>query len=204
MVQMTDPLDPQSEAWLTTATQDLRQRAAGGAPAAELDRTLRVLFARVTRAVAPVHHAAVRSQLLWAGATLGDRQDAHRRVWAVYRGASQAEQSDLLRGLGALPHPEDFVDLAIDACRTNSQAVFRAIAHDNPYPAQHFPDPAFAQLVLKAMFMDLDVAPILGLERRVTPQLLRMAQDLADERTSAGRPVPSGIAHLHRISAATP
>jgi hypothetical protein len=39
------------------------------------------------------------------------------------------------------------------------------------------------------------VSRILGLERRKTPELRRMAADYASERRAAGRPVPADI-HL--------
>jgi hypothetical protein len=64
---------------------------------------------------------------------------------------------------------------------------------ENPYPAAHFPEPAFNQLVLKAYFIGVPVLRILGLDRRKTPELRRMAADYASERRAAGRSVPADI-----------
>ena len=43
--------------------------------------------------------------------------------------------------------------------------MFEAIACENPYPARYFGDAAFSQLVLKADFMGLDIARIIGVGR---------------------------------------
>lgn len=116
------------------------------------------------------------------------------------RRGEQGEQESLLRMLPLLPGPEPLVPHAIEACRTNSEVVFRAIACANPFPAAYFPVLHFNQLVLKAVFLGVPVAQILGLERRVTDELLRMADDFAAERTAASRPVPDDLALLHRIA----
>jgi hypothetical protein len=89
-----------------------------------------------------------------------------------------------------------FVALARDACRTSVQTIFEAIACENPFPADHFPDAAFQQMALKAVFIGVPVARIVGLERRRTPELARMAEDYVAERRAAGRSVPSDIAML--------
>jgi hypothetical protein len=105
------------------------------------------------------------------------------------------EQASWLRALPLLPHPERFLQIAIDSCRTNIVPLFEAIACDNPYPERHFPTPQFNQLVLKTVFVGLPLARVVGLERRRNGELTRMASDFADERRAAGRPVPSDL-HL--------
>lgn len=117
------------------------------------------------------------------------------------RRGDQGEQESLLRALMLLPDPTAVRSDAIDACRTNSEVVFRAIACGNPYPAAHFPDLNFNQLVLKAVFMNVPIAEIEGLASRITPELLRMADDFATERRAAARPVPEDIALLHQLAA---
>lgn len=109
------------------------------------------------------------------------------------------EQASVLRALPYLPHPDRFLALAIDACRTNSIDVFSAIACENPYPAAHFPAPAFAQMVLKAIFLAVPVARIVGLRGRVTPELVRMVEDYGQERRAAGRPVPADVETIARM-----
>jgi len=111
----------------------------------------------------------------------------------VYRRGDAREQAALLRALPALPSPERFLATAVDACRTNVRSVFEAIACRNPYPARHFPDLNFNQLVLKVLFVELPVASVAGLRDRITPELRRMADDYASERRAAGRSVPADI-----------
>jgi hypothetical protein len=114
----------------------------------------------------------------------------------VYRRGDSREQAAVLRTLALLPEPARFLATAVEACRTNVRAVFEAIACGNPYPAAHFPDLAFNQMVLKALFVELPLASVVGLRARITPELRRMADDYARERRAAGRPVPDDIAIL--------
>jgi hypothetical protein len=71
--------------------------------------------------------------------------------------------------------------------------VFQAIACENSYPASHFAEPNFNQLVIKAFFTGIAVRRIAGLEERKTAELRRMAADYASERRAAGRSVPGDI-----------
>jgi hypothetical protein len=82
---------------------------------------------------------------------------------------------------------------AVEACRTNAQVIFEAIACDNPYPFRYFPELNFNQMVLKALFIGSPLARVIGLEERITSELIRMAEDYASERRAAGRPVPEDI-----------
>jgi hypothetical protein len=63
------------------------------------------------------------------------------------------------------------------------------VAHASPYPGEHFDEPAWNQMVLKALFIGSRLAPIQGLDRRANPTLARMLCDYAHERWSAGRRV---------------
>lgn len=133
-------------------------------------------------------------------AFLSRPEDAAVAYGQWLRRGDQGEQESLLRMVSLLPEPAAVLSVAIDACRTNSEVVFRAIACGNPYPAAYFPDLNFNQLVLKAVFMNVPVAEIEGLAPRITSELLRMADDFAVERRAAGRPVPEDIALLHQLS----
>jgi hypothetical protein len=106
------------------------------------------------------------------------------------------ERQAVLRALALLPEPKRFAPLAIEACRSSIQPLFEAVACENPYPAWHFPDLNFNQLVLKALFTGVTLGRIVGLSRRITPELQRMAADYGSERRAAGRSVPSDIAWL--------
>lgn len=113
-----------------------------------------------------------------------------------FRCGDNRERQAILRALPGLDDPRRFVRLAVHACRTNVTWVFEAIACDNPYPAAHFSDDAFNQMVLKAMFLGLPIARVVGLDRRRSGELRRMAEGYASERRAAGRPVPADVALL--------
>ena len=110
------------------------------------------------------------------------------------------ERQAVLRVLTALPDPARFVDIAVDACRTNVQSVFEAIACDNAYPARHFPVVAFNQMVLKALFVGAPVSRIVELGSRTTDELIRMVEAYASERRAAGRPIPDDVRLIRRPS----
>jgi hypothetical protein len=112
----------------------------------------------------------------------------------TYRCGDSGERRALLRALSFLPHPDRFLATAVEACRTNEQTVFEAIACDNDYPSCCFPDLSFNQMVLKALFTGVPLGRIVGLAGRVTLELRRMAEDYARELQAAGRPVPGDIA----------
>lgn len=114
-------------------------------------------------------------------------------VARLFNQSDNREREALLKTLCMLPEPARFSATAIDACRSHVQSVFEAIACENSYPSQYFPDAAFNQLVLKAFFTGVSVNRIVDLARRVTPELKRMALDYASERTAAGRPVPKDL-----------
>ncbi|WP_437678011.1 EboA domain-containing protein [Sorangium sp. So ce131] len=115
---------------------------------------------------------------------------------SCYRQGDGRERQALLRALPLVTGAERLAPLAIDACRTNELPVFEAIACENPYPAAYFPDLNFNQMVLKAMFMGVALARIIGLEKRRSSELARMAEDFASERRAAGRSVPADIGLL--------
>lgn len=114
-----------------------------------------------------------------------------------YRGDNQ-ERAALLAILDQLPEPARFCALASEACRTNVQSVFEAIACNNDYPARFFDDDTFNQMVLKALFIGTSAAAIRGLDARQNPDLIRMAEGYASERRAANRPVPQDVALITR------
>ncbi len=110
-----------------------------------------------------------------------------------YELGDSREQESWLRGLSLLPESGRFLATAVDACRTNIIPLFEAIACENPYPAEVFPEPNFNQLAMKVLFNGLALERIVGLEGRVNAELSRMSDDFASEREAAGRPVPADI-----------
>lgn len=131
-------------------------------------------------------------------AVIGERDADALIVRDLVRRGDVRERQAVLRALAGLTGPERFVELAVDACRTNVQSVFEAIACDNAFPARYFPDAAFNQLALKALFIGAPVARIVDLSSRVTGELVRMVDAYASERRAAGRPIPDDAALFRR------
>ncbi len=107
-----------------------------------------------------------------------------------------AEREAVLRTLSLLPDPIRFLATAVEACRTNVQTVFEAIACENPYPVRYFPELNFNQLVMKALFIGVPLQRIVSLPERITPALRGMAGDHVKEQTAAGRPVHEDVASI--------
>jgi hypothetical protein len=103
------------------------------------------------------------------------------------------EQQSWLRALSLWPEAAAFLPAAIETCRSNIIPVFEALACENPYPARHFPERNFNQMVLKALFNGIGISRIAGRAGRLNAELSRMARDYAAERTAAGRSVPADI-----------
>ena len=113
---------------------------------------------------------------------------------ACFEEGDAREQQSWLRALLLWPEAEFFLPYAIDACRSNVVPLFEALACENAYPARHFPDRNFNQMVLKALFNSIDLSRVVGLRSRLNAELSRMAGDYAAERVAAGRKVPSDVA----------
>lgn len=193
------------------------QEALGGLPEPPTDAALRIVFARAGRVLGDgvvdltsadldrLGAAGASMPGPWRTRDLGRAivllhvfsrlpDDRHTAlVAALVRRGEIGEQCTMLRILPALPEPGRFAEVAIDACRTNAEPVFASIAAFNPYPAAFFPDPAFDQMVLKAVFIGLPVDRIVGLKDRITATTAQMALDYAAERRAAGRDVPPDI-----------
>lgn len=136
---------------------------------------------------------ATRAFLLLLALSHVERDAQYELVSNVLEGGEIGEQESLLRTLILVPEPERFADVGVAACRTNTRQVFEAIACENAFPSRHFPDLGFNQMVLKAIFIEVPVERIEGLDARVTPELARMAASYASERRAAGRPVPEDV-----------
>jgi hypothetical protein len=132
--------------------------------------------------------------LLLQGALGARLPEAHAAlVNELYATGDLRERRAVLRALPHLPAPERFVAVGVEAVRNHAIPVVEAIACENPFPARHFSEEAFNQLVLKCLFSDLSLRRVQGLPRRVTPELRRMVGAYANERRAAGRPVPEDV-----------
>jgi hypothetical protein len=117
-------------------------------------------------------------------------------VMRLFRTGDTAERCAVLDAIELLPDPQACVETAVEACRSNVQDVFEAIACENDYPAQWFSDDAFNQMIMKAVFSGIPLERVRGLACRVNSELRRMAADYVRERRAAGRPVPADLARL--------
>lgn len=107
-----------------------------------------------------------------------------------FRYADEGELCAFYRSLPLMPAGHRFAWRAGEGCRSNMRSVFEAVACDSPYPVTCFDDTAWNQLLIKAVFIEAPLWRVYGLDSRPSADLARMALDLADERRSAGRPVP--------------
>jgi hypothetical protein len=142
-----------------------------------------------------VDHGARVAMIGWAASRLSETAFAALFDDLYYRGESR-EREAVLRALFYVPKPERFVPLAIEACRTNVRTIFEALACENPYAARFVPDAAFAQMVLKAIFIGTPVERIDGLPQRANAELARMVEGYASERRAASRTVPEDCARV--------
>jgi hypothetical protein len=119
----------------------------------------------------------------------GDALRFAERLEQLLRSGEIGEHIALLRGLPLYPDPGRLVPLAGEGIRSAMQPVFEAVAHNSPYPARHFPEAMWNQMVVKALFIGSRLAPIQGLEERRNAELARMLVDYAHERWAARRSV---------------
>ena len=109
------------------------------------------------------------------------------------------EKVAVLKALAVLSHPQCYVELGVEACRSNMTSVFEAIACENALPREHFSEQAFNQMVMKALFLGVSVRRIEGVRERLTPELGRMLDDYRAEREAAGRSVPEDLPWLRSL-----
>ncbi len=93
------------------------------------------------------------------------------------------------QGLPLYPNQKVYAARAGEGARTNMKAVFEAVAHRNPYPAEQFDEHSWNQLVLKAVFVGSSLNAIHDFDRRRNEDLARTLVDYAHERWAAGRAI---------------
>ncbi|MFT5870408.1 MAG: hypothetical protein ACI8TF_002532 [Paracoccaceae bacterium] len=124
--------------------------------------------------------------------TTGNRPFSER-FKDLRRTADVSEMISFYRGLPLYPEPETLDFEAGEGLRSNIRAVFEAIAHQNPYPRDHFDEHRWNHMILKALFVGSTLSPIVGLTERANPELARILVDYAQERWAAGRPVTNEL-----------
>lgn len=117
----------------------------------------------------------------------------HDIIETLFRRGDESERATIARAMALIDPQAQLLHLILEAGRANSLVLVGAVTLANPYPAAHYSDAQFNQLVLKALFLGLPVARISGLARRANAELSRMCEDYYDERTAARRSVPADI-----------
>tara|TARA_R110001592_G_scaffold9049_5_gene48648 strand:- start:125769 stop:126587 length:819 start_codon:yes stop_codon:yes gene_type:complete len=107
----------------------------------------------------------------------------------LFESADIHEQEALYAALPIFPFQEKFVKRAAEGLRSNMTSVFDAIALNNPYPADYLVEQAWNQMVLKAIFMQRPLYPIIGIDQRLNSNLAKTLVDYVHERWSANRNV---------------
>ncbi len=110
-----------------------------------------------------------------------------RTILQIHQTADVAEAAALQKSLPLLPDPEAHMAWAREGIRSNIQVVFEAIALRNPYPAKHFDEIGWNQMVTKTFFLESPLELVWGLDRRANAALGQILTDLAYERWAAGR-----------------
>ena len=132
-------------------------------------------------------HEAVRVYILCASTSDGAQMSL--RLDRLCSAADVGELVAFYRGLPLYPDQPRYTQRAAEGIRSNMRVVFEAVAHRNPYPAEQLTEAAWNQMVLKALFVGSQLAPIVGLDDRRNPTLGRMLCDYAHERWAATRSV---------------
>jgi hypothetical protein len=109
------------------------------------------------------------------------------RLETLFNTADVWELIAFYRGLPLYPNAVQHVARAREGTRSAMQPIFEAVAHRNPFPMEQFDENAWNHMVLKALFIGSKLAPILGLDERANPRLMRMLCDYAHERWAAQR-----------------
>jgi len=118
-----------------------------------------------------------------------DAQQYMRSLEQLFANADVGELVALYQSLPLLPYPEQHLARAAEGIRSNMSVIFNAVALRNPYPANYFDEPAWNQMILKAVFIDSPLYLIWDIDRRANSELARMLIDYAHERWVAKRTV---------------
>uniref|UniRef100_UPI003B59B51E EboA domain-containing protein n=1 Tax=Shewanella gaetbuli TaxID=220752 RepID=UPI003B59B51E len=126
-------------------------------------------------------------------------ETVNKIVKDYYQFGDEHEKCALLSTLYIFDTQGDALSTAIRACRCNSHNEYSAIAIDNPYPARFFPEANFNQLVLKSLFMGLNIKQIQGLKERLNETLSNMSFRYAIEQALANRVPPASLWYSVRL-----
>ena len=103
--------------------------------------------------------------------------------------AEMSEQVTLYSALPVLAFPGRWRHRCTEGIRSNIADVLSSIMCNNPYPSENLEEPAWNQLVLKAIFTEKPIDQIIGLDERANKTLASTLSDYAHERWAAHRTV---------------
>lgn len=118
-----------------------------------------------------------------------NQQQYIRQVENFFLTAEMNEQVALYSSLPVLSFPDVWRSRCAEGIRSNIGYVLESIMCDNPYPAESLDEPAWNQLVLKAIFTEKPIHRIVGLDERANQDLANTLSDYAHERWAAHRKV---------------
>lgn len=121
-----------------------------------------------------------------------DASDQERYVGTIeklFPTAEMSEQVTLYSALPVLAFPERWRHRCTEGIRSNIADVLTSIMCNNPYPSENLGEPAWNQLVLKAIFTEKPIDQIIGLDERANKILASTLSDYAHERWAAHRTV---------------
>ncbi|QTE41118.1 MULTISPECIES: EboA domain-containing protein [Mucilaginibacter] len=116
-----------------------------------------------------------------------DKERYQRNIENLFLAAEMNELVALYSALPLLAYAPIWVQRCTEGNRSNLGVVLEAIMYRNPYPAENLPEPAWNQMVLKALFTEKKLELITGLDQRANAGLAHTLIDYARERWSAGR-----------------
>jgi len=112
---------------------------------------------------------------------------------SLYQYGDENEREAITCGLSLFSGGESLVTIALETGRANSLLLLSSLMVNNPFPAAHYSEQQFNQLVLKALFTGINIEQVSGLSRRINEELARMCEDYVQERMDADRSVPADI-----------
>lgn len=118
-----------------------------------------------------------------------DSEKYVRTIEQLFLTAEMNEQVALYSSLPLLAWPESWKKRCAEGIRSNIGIVLESIMYHNPYPSEYLDEPAWNQMVLKAIFTEKNLNNIIGLDERANQDLANTLSDYAHERWAAGRSV---------------
>ena len=121
------------------------------------------------------------------------QQDDIKSLYGLLFKSDIGEKIFLLDQLSRLDTQGSFKQIFTEALRTNASELFKFVALELDYPGYFFDIAEYNQMVLKALFLELDLSQMKHLKKRKNPLLDQMIADYKEERELANREVPAGI-----------